>query len=133
MDRFNKVLIKEWVNKAEGDFAAALALNKSKRKNKFYFVIAFHCQQTIEKYLKALLISRKIDFPKSHDLIQLLNLLKIKDPLLEGIKKELNILNPFAIDFRYPGEDIEPKEAKEVLKVAKRLVIILKKRLKEFI
>lgn len=133
MGNSNKVLIREWVDKAEGDFAAALDLNKSKRKNKFYFVIAFHCQQTVEKLLKALLVSYKIDFPKSHDLIQLLDLLKEKDPLLTTIKKELNIVNPFAIDFRYPGEDIEPKEAQKVLKTTKRLVIILRKRVKEFV
>ena len=131
MKQPNNPLIKEWVNKAEGDFAAATILNKSRSNKKTFYIIAFHCQQAIEKYLKALLTCHKTDFPKIHDLVELLNLIKDKDPLLQGIKKELIILNPFAVGFRYPGEDIEAKELKIVIKTARFLRDILIKRIKQ--
>lgn len=37
--------------------------------------VAFHLQQTAEKILKALLASRTIVYPKTHDLDELLDLL----------------------------------------------------------
>ncbi|MBU0573871.1 MAG: HEPN domain-containing protein [Candidatus Margulisiibacteriota bacterium] len=51
MNRPSKELVKEWIDKADGDFEAALELYKSKSKRKLLFIIAFHCQQSIEKYL----------------------------------------------------------------------------------
>ena len=36
--------------------------------------IAFHCQQAAEKYLKAFLVSRRIEFPKTHSIGRLLDL-----------------------------------------------------------
>ena len=129
----NKNLIKEWLYKADGDFEAAIKLFKSKSKKKLYYVIAFHCQQAIEKYLKALLLCHKIDFPKIHDLLQLLKLLINKDTLLIAIKNDLQKLNPFAVSFRYPGEDITLEELKEALIITKRLNKLLLKRIKEFL
>lgn len=133
MNRINKDLIKEWLDKADGDFESAISLYKNKRKKNIYCIIAFHCQQAVEKYLKVLLICHKIDFPKIHDLLKLLDLIKEKDPFLNGIKNELNTLNPFAVWFRYPGEDINITELKEVIKVTKKLKMILQKRIKEFV
>lgn len=37
--------------------------------------VAFHIQQTAEKLLKSLLASRGIDYPRTHDLAALLDLL----------------------------------------------------------
>lgn len=132
MTHLNKILVKEWLDKADADYEAAASLNRSKKKIKVNFIIGFHCQQAVEKYLKALLLCHKVAFPKVHDLIKLLNLIKIKDPFLNGIKNELNLLNPFAVWFRYPGEDININELKEVIKTTKNLRSILLKRIKEF-
>src|SRR3989339_433114 len=98
----NKQLINEWLEKASGDYEVAVGLYKSKRKKKIYYIIAFHCQQAIEKYLKA-------------------------------IEQQLLILNPFAVGFRYPGEDIDKEELKEAIKALKILKPILLKRIKEFL
>lgn len=133
MNHQNKILIKEWIDKAEGDFEAAISLFRNRRKKRIYYIIAFHCQQTIEKYLKTLLICHGINFPKIHDLLQLLNLVKGKDPFLNGIKNELIMLNPFSVWFRYPGEDIPLEELKKIIKAAKTVRKILQKRIKEFL
>lgn len=129
----DKDLLKEWLEKADGDYTAAQSLYKCQRKKKVYYIIAFHCQQTIEKLLKALLIAHGIDFPKIHDLILLLALLKKKESFLAGLEPELEKLSPFSVGFRYPGEDITLSELKEVVRVAKMVRNILLKSVKEFI
>jgi HEPN domain-containing protein len=37
-------------------------------------IIAFHAQQCAEKYLKAYLVSQKVDFPYTHSIATLLKL-----------------------------------------------------------
>ena len=44
----------------------------------YYDTIAFHTQQSVEKYLKALLIFLQIEFKRSHDLIYFLELINTK-------------------------------------------------------
>ena len=63
--------------------------------------VGFHCQQAIEKFLKAVLISRKIEFRKTHDLEELLQL--IEDNNIEKPENSASIgdLAPFAVTFRY--------------------------------
>lgn len=120
--------VNEWIEKAEGDFETVLDL-RSKRRKRQQYIIAFHCQQCIEKYFKALLAFYKIDFPRSHDLEELLSLILEKDPLLAPIRKELKELTPFAVEFRYPGEDVSAVEVNSAVKKMKHLRLILRKRL----
>jgi len=120
--------IVEWVEKAEGDYETVVDL-RLKRKKRQRFIIAFHCQQCVEKYLKALLAFYEINFPKSHDLEELLSLILEKDTLLAPIRKDLKELTPFAVEFRYPGEDITAEEVQAAVKMMKRVRLILRKRL----
>jgi len=46
-----KKATREWVRKAEADFRGALRLASAPEP--FHDLIAFHCQQSSEKYLKA--------------------------------------------------------------------------------
>jgi hypothetical protein len=49
-----KPITQEWISKAEGDFATAQReLQAQEMPN--YDAVCFHCQQCIEKYLKAYL------------------------------------------------------------------------------
>ena len=65
---------REWIQKAESDYQAALALAR-RRKISFHDQACFHCQQSAEKYLKARLEEANIRTPKTHDLDRLLSLL----------------------------------------------------------
>jgi HEPN domain-containing protein len=70
-------------------------------------IICFHAQQAVEKMLKAVLFSCRIEFERIHDLVklaQLLNEQKIQPPVSED---QLRRLNPFAVTFRYDDLDIE--------------------------
>jgi HEPN domain-containing protein len=60
----------------------------------------------VEKSLKAWLVLRGIDYPRTHDLNVLLGLLEDHGQDIEAFWGLLE-LNPFAVQFRYelPGED----------------------------
>lgn len=97
-----------------------------KRRKRQQCIIAFHCQQCIEKYLKALLTKYRLGFPWHHDLEELLVLLLEKEPLLSVIRDSLKNLTPFAVIFRYPGEDVTLRDVKEAVSIMKKLRIVLR-------
>jgi len=108
-------IVREWVKKAEQDFGIAHYLLK-KRTAPAYDGICFHCQQCVEKYLKAFLTSQKIPFPKIHGLERLVVLATKKDGTFTMLQDIAKTLNPYAVDFRYPGEEADRKEAKLCIK-----------------
>lgn len=69
----NIELFNEWIYKAEQDYRTAAREARSKRALS-PDVICYHCQQCIEKYLKAYLILNDFIPPRTHDLHQLKNL-----------------------------------------------------------
>jgi len=121
-------LVKEWVNKAEGDFNSALREFRA-RKNPNYDAAGFHAQQCIEKYLKAILQKQNIRFEKIHDLLALMELCLTKIPELELDKELLAYLTQFAVKFRYRGETATREQAKYAIKAMKILKPILRDKL----
>jgi HEPN domain-containing protein len=71
-------------------------------------IAAYHCQQAAEKLVKALLIYRGVAPPRSHDIDALAHSLAPDDRQRFGLA-ELGRLTPYAIAFRYPGEDTDPE------------------------
>jgi HEPN domain-containing protein len=96
-----KKQVKDWILLADKDLYAAEILLKDDYP--LTNIVAFHCQQAIEKYLKTFLIEKDIPLIKTHDLVKLNRLtLDIKDL---GIDKEkLIIINEVYTGSRYPGE-----------------------------
>ena len=96
--------------------------------------VAFHCQQAVEKYMKAFLAKNRILFKKTHDLAELY--LKVK-----GIKNWdidetiLERLNDLYIETRYPSsigffpDHSLPtvEEAKSYFNFAKSIASIVKR------
>lgn len=81
-----KPITKEWVDKAEGDWATALREIRA-RKNPGYDSACLHAQQCAEKYLKARLQEANIAFTKTHDLVKLLNMVLQSRAFLECVEK----------------------------------------------
>ena len=75
-------LTAERIAKAEGDHATA-ARELRARLSPNYDAVCFHAQQAAEKYLKAFLQEHEVDFPKTHNLIELLELCLPVDPTFE--------------------------------------------------
>src|SRR5438552_14120898 len=97
-----KHITREWVVKAEDDFAAALDLAR-RRKRPIWDAVCFHCQQSAEKYLKARIHEAGMTVPKTHDLEALLDEILPVEPLWSAFRPALQDLSDFAVDFRYPG------------------------------
>jgi HEPN domain-containing protein len=66
-------------------------------------VVAFHCQQAIEKYFKAFILENEKPVMKIHNLLTLYG--KIKDFIdLELDEDLLSTINDIYLESRYPGE-----------------------------
>jgi HEPN domain-containing protein len=107
--------VRDWVAKAEADFAVVQALIR-KRRPALPDAVCFHAQQCAEKYLKALLTRDRVAFPKTHDLLDLLKRAKLRDPALELLRPFLEYLEPYAVDLRYPGDFATRTEARRAVR-----------------
>ena len=85
---------------------------------------AFHCQQAVEKALKALLTRHDHLFRKTHDIGALGLACLEHEPSLEALLRESAPLTEYAWRFRYPGEVFEPdrQEVENALELAGRVV-----------
>src|SRR5436190_24348899 len=107
-----KASTREWITKAEGDFFLASTAMKS-RSRLVPDGICFHCQQCVEKYLKARLVEAGISPPKTHDLSDLLTHLLPIEPLWAPWTATLNRLSYYAVQFRYPGSTASRSDARK--------------------
>ena len=118
-------IVREWVNKGESDFIAAktLALQKGLEDQ-----TGFHCQQAIEKWLKAYLINQGEEVRKIHDLTALVLDCKKYDPTFHRLESLVEGITDFAVEFRYPGGNATAEEAQDALdKTAKVRKFLLPK------
>jgi len=96
-----KKQVDDWMLLADRDLRAAEIILKDEYA--LTNIVAFHCQQAIEKYLKAFLIGRNAPLMKTHDLIKLNGMVNEIENL--GIDEgKLVIVNEVYIEARYPGE-----------------------------
>ena|SRR5579863_1686722 len=113
-----KPITREWAKKAENDFKVASQILR-RRKEIITDAACFFCQQSLEKYLKARLIEAGLTFPRTHDLLQLLNLCLQVEPLWSPYAQIVDAMSDYAVDFRYPGHSASLAEARQCLKNCK--------------
>lgn len=111
-------ITREWVDKAEGDFATASRELRA-RNSPNLDAACFHAQQCAEKYLKARLHDANIPFPKTHDLSVLLQLAIAKEPGWARFDAALRALSPFAVLYRYPGVRANRTHARDALRACR--------------
>lgn len=110
-----------WLRYARDDLAAARTLLSDDSLPGR--LACFHAHQAAEKALKASLVAAGIEFRKTHDLVVLAELQS--EPLRAGVLAlDVERIQPWAVDARYPADvpDVSPKEAREVVGLAGRLV-----------
>jgi HEPN domain-containing protein len=74
-------------------------------------VIGFHAQQAVEKMPKAVLAARGVHCRRTHDLVELLDLLRVHGITYPGELEDIRRLTPFAAAYRY---DEVPEEAEQL-------------------
>lgn len=113
-------LTREWIEKAEGDFATSGREIRA-RKQPNYDAACFHAQQSAEKYLKAVLQENEVPIPRTHNLIDLLELCLPYDETLAFQRDLLVVLDRYAVLYRYPGESADKEEARRVYRTISSL------------
>ncbi len=116
--------IKSWLDKAGHDLASVQRLIEIEPM--ILDNACFHCQQAIEKYLKAFLIYHGRDIERTHNIIFLLSECSNFDAVF-GSVDPMNI-NVYAVQGRYPDSNLmpTPEDAKSYYQLAllvKSLVI----------
>jgi len=114
-------VVRQWIVKAENDLknaAHTLKLGSECPTD----TVSFHAQQCVEKYLKAFLVYKGIDFPRTHDIERLVALLPENIWLRLSIEEQ-RTLTTYATLTRYPGEyEIIPlAEAQQSVRLARRV------------
>ena len=108
--------IQQWLLKSQRDLEAAKVLFE----HGLFDVVVYHCQQSAEKALKAYLVYQEVILQKTYNLVVLLESCLAFDINFEILRDSAEILTPYATEFRYPGDTIEPEkyEAEEALAIA---------------
>src|ERR1019366_2014892 len=124
MSHEQKDYIKKWFEIAEHDMEAAQLISETKPL--IFDIACFHCQQAIEKYLKAFLVYNNKVIERTHNLNLLQEQCSEIDRDFENYY--LNKINEFSVNVRYPDEYFLPdlEEANDyyslVLEVQKLVV-----------
>ena len=121
-------LTMEWINKAEGDYVTA-GRESRVRHNPNYDIVCFLSQQMAEKYLKGFLQEHGIAFPRTHNLMTLLNLCLPIEPMIDLQRPNLDLLNDYSVDYRYPGEWADRNEARQAYRAATDVRTFMRARL----
>jgi len=113
--------IEKWLFRAGEDISVIDRLMESD-PNAYASSICFHAQQAVEKYLKAFLAYKQMDFPRTHDVDYLLRECQRRTcGFLEGI--DLKSLTDFGVSVRYPDDFYvpDPSETAYYAQVAKKV------------
>ena len=126
-DKINRT--KEWVYQADHDLGSAKIIFQ--HIPSYFEIIAFHCQQAVEKYIKGILFFYDIEFKKTHDLIFLLDLLADKTDVSEELYSKALSLEGLGVDIRYPNHKIHltKKELENTIKIAEEFREFIKMKL----
>ncbi len=110
----------EWFAKAgEDELSTGIILNHGGACS----TACFLSQQMAEKYVKGMAVFRNLSFPKVHDLLELETLLLKDIPEIQERHEDLQYLNRYYIETRYPGDypEIKVSEAREAFAAASRI------------
>ena len=114
--------IQKWLIKSQHDLGSARRLMEGEEP--YLDTAVYHCQQAAEKAMKAFLTYHDIVFEKTHDLTELLELSVTVEPAFDPWREVAKELTPYASQFRYPGDVLEPEqhEAEQALQHAQAFV-----------
>jgi HEPN domain-containing protein len=122
MDNPNYEEVQQWLTKSQRDLKVAWILFENEES--LLDAVVYHCQQSAEKSLKAYLTYRNTTFRKTHDLDVLIDLCSLSESSFQDLKDGADILTPYATEFRYPSDTVEPEryEAEEALEIASAIL-----------
>jgi HEPN domain-containing protein len=120
MDEHLLKYVKSWIDKANNDLRNVELLLKSNEEFLPTDTMAFHCQQAVEKFLKAYIIFNNEKILFTHNLADLVQICAKFDNSFESIIEKVETLTPFAVEIRYPDNALFPSnnEIKDFYQIA---------------
>ena len=118
----NEDIVGSWLKRAKSNLEIAKVGKAS--QGILYEDLCFDCQQAVEKSLKALLVSINVEFPWTHLLASLIELVEANGIDVPDKLKDSIPLTEYAVNTRYPGdyEPLDETDYKEALEIAERAV-----------
>lgn len=108
MDEAKRDYIQQWLKKACSDLDSARKL--ASLPDPILDTAFFHCQQAAEKAVKGYLAYRDHPLEKTHDIEKLVALAESYESRFAAWREAAELLTPYATEFRYPREAVEPNE-----------------------
>ncbi len=114
--------VKDWIAKATGDLRAAKKLIKD--DDYTLDMAAYSTQQSAEKSLKAYLIFKKQAIPRTHDVEKLLMDCIKHDNTFDILRKDAELLSPYATYTRYPDDrfNVDREEVVGAINCAEKIL-----------
>ncbi len=114
-------IARQWITRARSNLALAKG---SKPAETLWEDLCFNLHQAAEKAAKAVLIFHGVEYPKTHDLRDLLSLLDPTGKTLDAGLWQAADLNDYAVSTRYPGtfEAVTEEEYRRALELAETFV-----------
>lgn len=120
LERFPHDDPREWMNRARSN----LIRSRMRVPEAYLEDLCFDAQQAAEKAIKAVMMSRGIEFPYTVDIAHLLGVLSDDGLAVADSVLRASRLTPLAVHTRYPGPDepIEEPEYLEAVEIAEAVV-----------
>jgi HEPN domain-containing protein len=128
----NEKTVQAWIGRAEDDLETGKILMRS--EHRIYWVICFHMQQCVEKYLKAFLIFHGREHPRTHNIPVLVELCAQLASSFHELKEwGVRELTRYATVFRYGEESYAPdeEETQRAIELAERVRAFVREKLIE--
>ena len=130
MKKADSKIPKDWLNRANHDISDA---NLLFRDGGYADTVCFLCHQAVEKYLKGYLLAKGIEYPRIHNLPELLDLCVEMNGEFVDFIDNTKYLNQFYIESRYP---IDPpclpskKETKQAIEATEEIIGFIQRAVK---
>ncbi|AEM72916.1 HEPN domain-containing protein [Caldicellulosiruptor acetigenus] len=112
----------DWIQMGKKDFRAAQILYEHEGDRG---LVCFHCQQAVEKYLKAFLLAKTGIVHEGHNLLKLLKKALEFEPSLSEFAKDVSFVNMFYIEVRYPPDEpmyVSVEDTEECLQITQKIM-----------
>lgn len=123
--------IQMWLDKANSDLKTADIILAAQTASPPLDTGCFHCQQAVEKFIKAFLIFSGKRYPFTHNLADLVAICMNVDPTFAVIQRKAETLTPFAVEIRYPDDFYMPtrQEAEQAFAIALEIKVFISARI----
>ena len=111
-----------WLLRAKSNLS--LAEKGGRLKDVLLEDLCFNAQQAAEKALKSVCLTRGLEFPKTHSIVRLVDILEAGGASVPEKVREADVLTHYAVQSRYPSwaEEVTQEEYREALELAARVV-----------